>query len=316
MELLIRAQSFNATLLIGNELLSLNTKGINDTLHGKRQYRVVNIVSFYKICSYTLYCEISEAGWGEWVITASVHPLYLYRTSHQTQLDSCRWHLFWRVWRLIEDVFDAWGIKSNTLDFPNLGAAVWSCSAAMACVPPHQSCSQAEKCELKTCWFQNWFWNLMVNSGIILICLMTIRAVPMSSRSFIIKMDKVSPPSPLLSIEANIFVCQVLHVEFLDPEFEICSRALKMFPHYRSPTMSQQDFKLVFWTLPSGYPFSVIMIMFFLTNFLLHLDLSFTCRYSFYFAKIKTKTCLKAHQINLRIKYVYISVDFCINFVF
>lgn len=50
-------------------------------------------------------------------ILASAHPLYYYTSSHQTQLDSCRWHLVWRVWRLIEDVFDAGGIKSNTFAF-------------------------------------------------------------------------------------------------------------------------------------------------------------------------------------------------------
>lgn len=63
----------------------------------------------------TRYCEKSEDFWR--AILASAHPLYYYTSSHQTQLDSCRWHLVWRVWRLIEDVFDAGGIKSNTFAF-------------------------------------------------------------------------------------------------------------------------------------------------------------------------------------------------------
>lgn len=68
------------------------------------------------------YIEISEKGAGKWVqrvisCMASAHPLYHYTSSHQTQLDSCRWHLVWRVWRLIEDLFDAGGIESNTLAF-------------------------------------------------------------------------------------------------------------------------------------------------------------------------------------------------------
>ncbi len=68
----------------------------------------------------TRYCtEISEKVAGKRVQSciASAHPLYHYTSSHQIQLDSCRWHLVWRVWRLIEDVFDAGGIKSNTLAF-------------------------------------------------------------------------------------------------------------------------------------------------------------------------------------------------------
>ena len=78
------------------------------------------------------YCsEISEkvAGKQARSCTASADPLYHYTSSHQTRPDSCRWHLVWRVWRLIEDVFDAGGIKSNTLAFSNWGAAVWSMAA-------------------------------------------------------------------------------------------------------------------------------------------------------------------------------------------
>lgn len=46
------------------------------------------------------------------------HILCIITPPHiKPRLDSCRWHLVWRVWRLIEDVFDAGGIKSNTLAF-------------------------------------------------------------------------------------------------------------------------------------------------------------------------------------------------------
>lgn len=72
------------------------------------------------ICFSSRYCtKVSEkvAGTRARSCKASASPLYHYTSSHQTQLDSCRWHLVWRVWRLIEDVFDAGGIKANTLAF-------------------------------------------------------------------------------------------------------------------------------------------------------------------------------------------------------
>lgn len=84
----------------------------------KRQNREVYTVSFHLFS--TRYCtEISEKVVGKQVQSciASAPPLYHYTSSHQAQLDSCRWHLVWRVWRLIEDVFDAGRIKSNTLAF-------------------------------------------------------------------------------------------------------------------------------------------------------------------------------------------------------